>query len=349
MKTALVAGASGIVGGTLVNHLLARDDWSVIGLSRGGRAGHPRLRLIAVDLTDPAQCGALAGVAGEITHVFYAARAARPSVAEENAANAAMLRHLLAGLLPGAPRLSHVTLVHGTKWYGSHLGPYRTPARERDPRHAGENFYFDQQDLLEELQRDGAGWRWSTVRPHIVCGLSIGYPFNFISTLGVYGSLCRALGRPLAFPGTEACYHSLSQATDADLLADAMIWTTQDRRCANQPFNIVNGDAFRWRDVWPSFAAFFRVEPQGPGGAPLREAMAGIEGAWTALTQQHGLRDIGLSRLANWTFGDFIFRADWDDMSSMVKARQAGFCAAVDSEDMFLRRLNELRDQRIIP
>jgi hypothetical protein len=41
--------------------------------------------------------------------------------------------------------------VHGAKWYGMHIGPYRTPAREGDPRHMPPNFYYDQQDLVSRV------------------------------------------------------------------------------------------------------------------------------------------------------------------------------------------------------
>ena len=44
--------------------------------------------------------------------------------------------------------LRRVVLVTGTKYYGSHLGPFKTPARESDPRHMPPNYYFDQIDWL---------------------------------------------------------------------------------------------------------------------------------------------------------------------------------------------------------
>ena len=47
--------------------------------------------------------------------------------------------------------LRRVVLVTGTKYYGSHLGPFKTPARESDPRHMPPNYYFDQIDWLTGL------------------------------------------------------------------------------------------------------------------------------------------------------------------------------------------------------
>src|SRR5262249_39113205 len=74
-----------------------------------------------------------------------------------------------------APDLAHVNLMHGTKWHGNHLGPFKTPAKEDDPRHMPPNFYYDQKDLVAARQQ-GKAWTWSTARPHASCGLSTGNP-----------------------------------------------------------------------------------------------------------------------------------------------------------------------------
>jgi hypothetical protein len=39
------------------------------------------------------------------------------------------------------------------------------------------------------------------------------------------------------------------EVCDADLLADAMLHCAATPACANQAFNISNGDTFRWREV----------------------------------------------------------------------------------------------------
>lgn len=347
-RTALVAGARGIVGGNLVDRLL-RNGWSVIGVARSAaESSAPGYRHLGVDLLDAQACRESAATCAAATHMFYAARASDSDPAREADANAAMLRNVVEGLLAQASTLQHVTLVHGTKWYGSHLGAFRTPAREDDARHAGRNFYYDQQDYVASLQL-GKSWRWSTVRPHIVCGLSLFYPFNCVATLAAYGSLCRELGRPFGFPGTQAAFDAISQATDAELLADAMIWTTEEPRCANQAYNIINGDYFRWSNLWPALADFFGVKPGGANSPPLAISMQGGEKVWTDMVRKHGLRDLPLSALANWQFGDFLFKAEWDVLSSIVKSRQHGFQRALDTEQSFLANLAKMRAQRLIP
>jgi hypothetical protein len=49
------------------------------------------------------------------------------------APNVALLTNLMDAVEPAAEALQHVNLMHGTKWYGNHLGPFKTPAKETDP------------------------------------------------------------------------------------------------------------------------------------------------------------------------------------------------------------------------
>jgi hypothetical protein len=64
-----------------------------------------------------------------------------------------------------------VVLLEGAKFYGAHLGPYKTPARETDPRHMPPNFYYNQEDYLNE-RSEGTAWSWSALRPSSICGFA---------------------------------------------------------------------------------------------------------------------------------------------------------------------------------
>jgi len=44
-----------------------------------------------------------------------------------------------------------------------------------------------------------------------------------------------------------------------------------------------------------------------------------------------------------------VFASDYDIISDMGKARRAGFCGTVDSQQMFLDLFAQFREQRIIP
>jgi hypothetical protein len=70
---------------------------------------------------------------------------------------------------------------------------------------------------------------------------------------------------------------------------------------------------------------------------------------WEKLVAQHGLKPYRFDELVAWPFGDYVFGCDWDVMTSTTKARQFGFHAVVDSEEMFVRLLTRFREERIVP
>ena len=54
-----------------------------------------------------------------------------------------------------------------------------------------------------------------------------------------------------------------------------------------------------------------------------------------------------LNRVADWDWADFLFRGDWDDMSSSIKARRHGFADCVDTQDEMLTALARYREERV--
>jgi len=345
---ALVVGATGVVGRYLLMHLLQTGAWDVVALSRrrpdvAGDYAH-----LAVDLTDPADCRSGLAAQADLTHVFYAAYLDRRDPVDLARVNAAMLANVLDGVEGVARGLRHVNLVEGTKWYGSHLGPFRTPARESDPRHLPPNMYYDQQDLLEARQR-GRPWTWSAVRPHAVCGFSLGSPMNLALVIAVYACVCRELGVPLAFPGKPAAYRALYQCTDSSLLARAIEWMATQPQCANQAYNVTNGDLIRWENLFPRFARFFDMDLAPPRHVALVQKMADKGDVWNRIVARHGLVAHPYEQLAAWAFGDFVFGSDYDIVSDTGKVRRAGFGECMDTEEMFLDLFARLRTARVIP
>ncbi len=241
-----------------------------------------------------------------------------------------------------------MNLIEGTKWYGSHLGPFKTPAKEDDPRHLPPNFYYDQQDLLAGHQA-GKAWTWSAARPHAVCGFALGNPMNLVVAIAVYASICKELGIPLRHPGALANSQALYQVTDAGLLARALVWMATAPGAANQAFNITNGDLFRWENLWPVFAGHFDMDWAPPQRVSLTQMMAGKATLWESLVQRYRLHAIPFDQLVSWGFADYVFASDWDIASATTRARLAGFHECLDSEAMFLAQFDTLKAQRIIP
>jgi nucleoside-diphosphate-sugar epimerase len=183
-KKALVAGALGVSGRAIVNHLVGLGDWEVIGISRRTPDFPTSARFLALDLLDRADVERNLGEFHDVTHVFYTALQTRPSPFEEVELNLAMLRQTVEAVERSSGRLRKVVLMEGAKYYGAHLGPYKTPAREHDPRHLPPNFYYDQEDYLRASSAD-RGWSWTALRPSCICGFAVGNPMNMATVIGV--------------------------------------------------------------------------------------------------------------------------------------------------------------------
>lgn len=347
-KKAVVVGGMGVIGRNLLRWLERNTDWELIGLSRRAPDFPTRARFISVDLLDRAQAERKLCELTDVTHIFYAAFHPADSWAGHDAPNLALLRNSVEPIAAASTLLEHVHLVEGTKYYGSHLGPFKTPAKESDPPHMPPNFYLTQETWLREY-RKGKPWSFSALRPQTVCGIAFGNPMNLVVGLAVYCAISKELGLPLRYPGTEKAFRSLYQVTDADLLAACMHWCATSPAARDEVFNITNTDYFRWENLWPGFAKFFGMEPGGVQTIKLAEFMADKGPLWAEMQRKYDLLTIPWDQLVSWPFVDYCLTRDYDVMSDTIKIRKAGFHLCEDSEVMFARLFTELRSMRVIP
>lgn len=344
---ALVLGATGVTGTPLTEHLLA-SGWRVYGVSRRSSSAHKgQYCHLPVDLHDKAALHGALHDCRDLTHVFDCASAGTGTARVQALAN------LLDGVEANAPQFRNINLLQGMKYYGCHLGPISTPAREDAPRKAGNLFYYDDEDVIQRHQM-GKSWTWTTLRPHSVCGYAEGNPLNLALVLAIYGLIQRELGEPLWFPASDGCFESRFQVVDAGLLAHAAIYVATNATCANNAFNLNNGECFRWRDLWRGLAALFGLKAEGPGKELLAEFLARHVDTWRALSARHGLRAFPIERAGAWVGGDYTapnsrFAAEYDICADTTKIRQAGFLDTIDNATMFQRLFARYRASRIIP
>ncbi len=353
--TILVCGALGTVGRAVVEHFDALPGWRVVGLSRRAPDFPTGAEFRQVDLRDPAACKAGLSDLRDVTHIVYAAVYEKADVAsgwrdpDHAATNLAMLQNAVLAVEAAAPGLRHATLLQGTKAYGAHHGPFKTPAREREPRYWGPNFYHDQEDWLA-ARAEGADWSWTVLRPQIVFGVAIGSQMNALACVAAYAALSKELGMPLRFPGGEP---RLQEATDARLLARAVHWAGRTPAAAGEAFNIANGDCYLWPDLWPLVAEVFEMALAPAFPCSLRRVMADKGPVWDRMVARHGLLPYRLEQIVpSWQFADFIFgygQRPNPALVSTIKARRAGFHDCIDTEDMLAGLLRELRRRRIAP
>lgn len=352
MNHALVVGASGIIGSAL-SDLLVANEWTVSALARrpGERAG---VTAIAADLTDAdATRDALAGVAP--THVYVTTWSRQANERENIRVNGAMVRHLLDALRP-AGSVKHVALVTGLKHY---LGPFEaygqgvlpeTPFREEQGRLDVDNFYYAQEDeVFAAAKRDG--FTWSVHRPHTVIGVAVGNAMNMATTLAVYASICKVTGRPFRFPGSAAQWRSLTDMTDARQLARHQLWASTTPVAADQAFNVVNGDVFRWSWMWSRIAGWFGLEAAPFDGSvvPLEQQMEADAAIWARIAAEHDLAEPDMHRLVSAWHSDADLGRPIEVVTDMSKSRRMGFLDYQPTDDAFFDAFARLRAERLIP
>jgi nucleoside-diphosphate-sugar epimerase len=345
----LVTGIHGVSGRAAARHWASIPDTRVYGLSRRSAPLPDGVEGIIADLLDPDDLQNKLGTIGGMTHIVFAAYIEKPTAVERSEVNVAIIRNLFDVIEKISPSLQHVTFYQGGKAYGADLGPFKTPAREDDPRLMPPNFYYDQEDFLRARQQ-GKSWSWTALRPEATLGFGIGNPMNLGMSIAVYAAISKELGLPLRFPGTEKSYQVLYQLTSADILAKATIWAGQSEAARNEIFNITNGDYFRWRYLWPRIAAMFDMPVADPVPTPLTVYMADKKPVWEAIVKRHDLRPIPYEQISSWPFADAILRLmEFDNITSTIKARRAGFHDCIDTEDMFSEFFADLRKNRFIP
>jgi nucleoside-diphosphate-sugar epimerase len=352
-KTALIVGASGIVGRNLATLLAKKSDWSIYGLSRKPVPSEG-VRPVAADLQNRESLeAALRGIAP--THVFLTTWLRQSTEAENIRVNSAMVRNLL-DTVSKAKSVQHVALVTGLKHY---LGPFEaygkgklpaTPFREEQPRLEIDNFYYAQEDeLFAAATREGFGW--TVHRPHTIIGYALGNAMNMGITLAVYATICHETGKPFVFPGSAVQWNSLTDMTDATLLARHLEWATTTPLARDQAFNVVNGDVFRWNWMWSQLAKWFGLEPApfAGEGVPLEKQMANDAPIWAQIAAKHGLAEPNLNVLVSPWHTDGDLGRPVEVVTDMSKSRKLGFMDYQATDESFFKLFEELRRTKIIP
>jgi hypothetical protein len=74
------------------------------------------------------------------------------------------------------------------------------------------------------------------------------------------------------------------------------------------------------------------------------------EPVWEEIRSLHNLRSYRIADLTTWSaIATNMFNADWDQMSSMTKARNAGWVGVNETRDMIRRQFDRLARDGVIP
>jgi hypothetical protein len=125
--------------------------------------------------------------------------------------------------------------------------------------------------------------------------------------------------------------------TDARLLARHLAWAATTPAAADTAFNVVNGDVFRWRWLWPRLAAYFAVEAAPYPSHP------------TPLARARGLAEPDLGRLTSAWHTDADLGRPTEVMADMARSRRLGFAGYQPTPDSFADLFDRLRRERLVP
>jgi hypothetical protein len=174
---------------------------------------------------------------------------------------------------------------------------------------------------------------------------------NMGTTLAVYSTICRETGRPFLFPGSLTQWNSLTDMTDARLLARHLEWAATTEAARNQAFNVVNGDVFRWSWMWTRLANWFGLQPAPfpDEVTPLERQLADAASLWADIARKHDLVERDLNVLASAWHTDADLGRPIEVVTDMSRSRKLGFLDYQATDDSFFDLFNRLRVARIIP
>lgn len=351
-KEALVVGVTGIAGNNIAHELL-KAGFTVHGLTRKPGISVTGVHHVYGDVLDPESIkNALVGL--DISHLFFCTWSRQESEAKNILVNGAMLQNTL-NALKVMKSMEHAVLITGLKHY---LGPFEsyastpmeTPFKESQLRLPVENFYYTQEDILFKAAAE-QGYSWSVHRPHTMIGWAIGNAMNMGVTLATYASICKESGRPFIFPGSKDQYNGVTDVTDARLLARHAVWSATAPEAKNQAFNTVNGDVFRWRQLWRLLAEYFELEDPGYPSeiSPLEPRMVDADQIWSGIVAKYNLVPHKATQIASWWHTDADLGRQVETFADMGKSRNAGFRDVQVTPDSFTELFDQLRAEKIIP
>lgn len=208
----------------------------------------------------------LRGIGAE--YIFFVVYLAQNTEKANWRLNGDMLQNFLDALdrTGAAGKIKRIVLVTGAKQYGVHLGPVKIPMLESDPWLADTNkfppnFYYQQQNILKAFcDKSGGQPSWTVTYPNDVVRCGTGNSMDFSTSLAIYATVNKELGRDLRFPGSRAFYTRVGCFTSAALHAQFCEWAATEPKAANQAFNVVNGDTESWQNLWPQVVKRFGIK-----------------------------------------------------------------------------------------
>ncbi|KAH4936473.1 hypothetical protein HBI39_113210 [Parastagonospora nodorum] len=353
---ALVIGASGIIGWSVVDQLLQpypsssplqkvtalvnrplelRDSfWPT------GTADRPELALVSgVNLLcNDAEFEDLLKEkvpdVRNVSHVYYFAFKGDADYKREVEVNVGMMRRVVLAIKNLSPKFKFFVYPGGTRGYGIYEpnGVFAAPLIEEMadnlPEACIETVAYPHYRTMLTSESAGQSWTWCELVPDAIIGFTPnGSAFSLVGHWAVY--LCvyahvHGEGAEVPFPGTMAGYDSLYTESSAELLARVAIHASiHPEEFRERIFNVADTEKpGSMRERWPQIASCFGLK----GVEPLMTAC--MKPSHFIKEHASKLKEIGVKGVDIWNTEQLDSYGYWltfDRHLSLKRLRDAGF------------------------
>ncbi|GME41715.1 sirq protein [Neofusicoccum parvum] len=380
MAHALVLGASGISGWSLLNQLRTYPTPTTF-TRITGTTNRP-FTLEAARIQNDVRCKIVSGIdftkpieevahflqqeipdIHTVSHVFYTAYVQTSDFESLKAVNTSLLEVAIRAVEAVSPNLKVVVLQTGGKGYGLEFPKdvaIRAPLKETYPRipepWASKIFYYTQYDMLKTLSRVKP-WTFSEIRPDGIVGFApSSNAMNMAQGIGLYLTIYRKVhgaGISVPFPGHTHGYHSTHTDTFQDILSKMEIHAALNpEKCGNGGvFNVADGRTVTWAEVWPRLCEHFGLRGEGPvtDSKPMQEFVMEHRDAWSAIAQEQNLDEKVIDQ-QGWGHTHFMLvDFDFDREYDLSRSREVGFSEEIDTVEGYIISWERMRAAKMLP
>ncbi|CAG7951968.1 unnamed protein product [Penicillium salamii] len=353
-KVAFVAGANGISGSAIIDHLVKQPDseWSdIIITSRSPIKSiytDPRVRFVAIDFLRPVEeiVEQIRGLCKNVTHAFFTSYVHDNDFSVLHVKNGPLFRNFLEATDLACPGLKRVVLQTGGKDTPRYTGPENI-------------FYYEQEDDLFAIQKRRNTWNYNIIRPWGIIGFSWQYlGINETLPIAQYFLICRELGQSPKWPGTLESWNRVESQSYAPGIADLTIWAATNDQCKDEAFNHVNSDVIVWKHLWHLLAEYFKA-PMADLEAPtpetksidLAEWAKDKKSTWEKIVARSGgdaeAFQLDAFALMNWYITPSLQKGPFPGTSG--KARDLGWQRSDDTYRAWLGTMRAYENAGVLP
>ena len=239
--------------------------------------------------------------------------------------------------------------------------PYNPPHVESAPRapepYASNIFYYAQYDVMQRLSRSKP-WTFCEIRPDAIIGfVPNNNAMNLAQGLGLFLAMYRDVegeGAEVAYPGNEEGWRAMRTDTSQDILARFHVYASMHpEEVRERAFNVADGEAVSWAQVWPGICSYFGLEGVGPSSAGGKAAgvewLKSRQPQWGEWVRKNGLKE-GALEGTSWEFVSALTEsATFDRQYDLSRIREVGFQEKVDTVMGYHLAFDRMRRAKIIP